>query len=582
MLNIACTLLLAGGTAPSYLDHSGYATRQLASGYTGPILRVERSSDNTQQDIGNDGGGNLDVAAMLAFVGTGATDQGYVVTWYDQSGDGNHLTLATTIADAPRIVIDGQVVNLGGYPALYAEEGTKLKSPDMEQKSMVLVMRSTDENGISNNYGADSNLTNYGISWENGNTSTTLMNSGAGTPAVRVDDVVMVNRDDVYEAIRTAEPHIMTATGYTRLAGAGGGVFTLFFYNFGSISATAFISELRLYDVDQASNITTIVSTLQGIYSGSTDPLPDTGLNWFSTATTTSSARYVVTRDEDNGEWVFIDGASPANAWRSTDGIAWTSSSIGAASIQDIKYINPTIGTIAVGRKFNGVGFDAKIYRSTGGAWSEVYSLDVSSGDGAVSVATDGTRVYVGIEHSTINTSRIVSSTDGTTWGDEVTGLNTILPRYAAYNGSRVVFITSPSTAHYTDNGGVSWSSSATSGININLIAFGEYMEGANGVFLAGDGTNLYRSTNGLGWSTVDTANAYGFAYSSTLDRWIVATEEAGQYMKYSDDGGSTWTNATTQPTQSMRDVAWAGDLNQFLVVSQTANSSGVWVSPDN
>lgn len=49
-------------------------------GYTGPCIRVRRSSDNTEQDI-NFSGGVVDTNAIASFVGSGT---GYVMTWYDQ------------------------------------------------------------------------------------------------------------------------------------------------------------------------------------------------------------------------------------------------------------------------------------------------------------------------------------------------------------------------------------------------------------------------------------------------------------------------------------------------------------------
>lgn len=80
-----------------------YALDRLLSTYTGPLIRVRRSSDNAEQDIGYDGGGALDTAALASFV---SSDSAYVVTWYDQSGGGNDLTQATT-SKQPRIVNAG-------------------------------------------------------------------------------------------------------------------------------------------------------------------------------------------------------------------------------------------------------------------------------------------------------------------------------------------------------------------------------------------------------------------------------------------------------------------------------------------
>src|SRR5690606_3733736 len=71
---------------------------------------------NTEADIGFDASGDLDTAALLAHCGAGS---GYVVTWYDQSGAGNHATNATA-AEQPRVVNAGAVEAAGrrGAPAV--------------------------------------------------------------------------------------------------------------------------------------------------------------------------------------------------------------------------------------------------------------------------------------------------------------------------------------------------------------------------------------------------------------------------------------------------------------------------------
>lgn len=90
--------------------------RKLNPGYSGPCIRVRRSTDSTEQDIGFSAG-VLDVAALLTFCGAG---NGFIRTWYDQSGNGNHCTQTTTSGSAqPQIVASGAVVTAGGYPAIY-------------------------------------------------------------------------------------------------------------------------------------------------------------------------------------------------------------------------------------------------------------------------------------------------------------------------------------------------------------------------------------------------------------------------------------------------------------------------------
>ena len=80
---------------------AAYSLRKLRSAYAGSAVRVRRSSDSTEQDIGFDGSGEFDSAAFSSFVGGGT---GFVKTWYDQSGNGRDLTQATT-ANQPAITV---------------------------------------------------------------------------------------------------------------------------------------------------------------------------------------------------------------------------------------------------------------------------------------------------------------------------------------------------------------------------------------------------------------------------------------------------------------------------------------------
>ena len=63
-----------------------------APGWSGSCVRIKRSSDSTQTDIGFTSRGCLDTAAAIAFV-AGSTLT--VETWYDQSGNGYDKTAST-------------------------------------------------------------------------------------------------------------------------------------------------------------------------------------------------------------------------------------------------------------------------------------------------------------------------------------------------------------------------------------------------------------------------------------------------------------------------------------------------------
>ena len=80
-----------------------YSVRRLTANYTGPLLRVRRSSDNAEANIPYDSVGDLDTGVLLAFVGSGS---GYVVSWFDQSDNGTDA-LQYVAALQPRVVNSG-------------------------------------------------------------------------------------------------------------------------------------------------------------------------------------------------------------------------------------------------------------------------------------------------------------------------------------------------------------------------------------------------------------------------------------------------------------------------------------------
>jgi len=93
-----------------------YSVRRLMSSYAGAAFRVRRDSDGSQADVGFTSSGDLDVAGLLAFV---AGASGYVVTWYDQSGNGINATQSVT-ALQQRIVVLGTLEIKGIRAALHS------------------------------------------------------------------------------------------------------------------------------------------------------------------------------------------------------------------------------------------------------------------------------------------------------------------------------------------------------------------------------------------------------------------------------------------------------------------------------
>jgi hypothetical protein len=95
---------------------AAYSLRKLRTAYTGSAIRVRRT-DLTESDIGFTSTGALDTTALLAFTGTGALNNGFVTTWYDQSGNGRNATQTTAI-NQPQIVSSGSVIFQNGKPSI--------------------------------------------------------------------------------------------------------------------------------------------------------------------------------------------------------------------------------------------------------------------------------------------------------------------------------------------------------------------------------------------------------------------------------------------------------------------------------
>ena len=105
------------GILDNYPNAAGaYSLRKLRGAYAGSSIRVRRT-DLTEADIGFNALGDLDTLALLNFTGTGALDNGFVTTWYDQSGNAINAT-QTTALNQPQIVSAGSVLTNGGKPCL--------------------------------------------------------------------------------------------------------------------------------------------------------------------------------------------------------------------------------------------------------------------------------------------------------------------------------------------------------------------------------------------------------------------------------------------------------------------------------
>lgn len=99
---------------------AAYSVRRLSSTYEGNCMEIRRDSDNATQNIGFSNN-VLDTSAIATFC---SGTNGYVRTWYDQSGNDKNVQ-QTTASKQPRIYYEGGVVTLNSQPALdgYVDDG---------------------------------------------------------------------------------------------------------------------------------------------------------------------------------------------------------------------------------------------------------------------------------------------------------------------------------------------------------------------------------------------------------------------------------------------------------------------------
>lgn len=182
-----------GFTLPASTLMAYSVARAVDSSYVGNLIRVRRSTDNAELDIGVDGSGNLDEAALLAHTGTGTGNHGYITTLYEQTGSTSASDFAQATASLqPEIVRDGVVQKARGKPtAVQSGTGSAHRyltvgswTPRPSNAAVFLVGSYTaagGRNSIAAHLNGD-NTSNYTAAPQSGGTSTTIANR-SGTPS---------------------------------------------------------------------------------------------------------------------------------------------------------------------------------------------------------------------------------------------------------------------------------------------------------------------------------------------------------------------------------------------------------------
>ena len=120
---------------------AAYSLRNLISTNTN-VVRVRRSSDNAEQDFSAT---EITDGTLTTF--TGAND-GFVTTWYDQSGNGRDATQTTT-SKQPKIVSSGTVITANSKPTLRFDGSDDLLSLGNQTVGISTMIQVVKRNGTS-------------------------------------------------------------------------------------------------------------------------------------------------------------------------------------------------------------------------------------------------------------------------------------------------------------------------------------------------------------------------------------------------------------------------------------------------
>ena len=230
-------------------------------------IRVRRTNDNAEQDIGFNGN-LLDASALTTFTGS---NSGEVVTVYDQSGNGVNPTQSTA-SKQPQIVNAGTIQTDGTDYGLFFDR----PNADVLVSNVVTTVNTVYTvfavvklsaalpnyvlflNGTANGYGMYTQSSNWrGF-------SRTIGDYGAGLYSTNTVLITAIYRSSTDFEIKLNGT--TTYTGTAAAINAPSGSFYLGGGDFGDFFG-GHILEFILYDTDQTSNVSAIESDIMGRYA---------------------------------------------------------------------------------------------------------------------------------------------------------------------------------------------------------------------------------------------------------------------------------------------------------------------------
>lgn len=233
-----------------------YSLRKLRSLYTGNAIRVRRSSDNAETNIGFIGNA-LDTTTLLTFCGV---SNGYITTWYDQSGNGNNL-IQTTNSNQPIVVNTGSLITRNGIPYFQASS-TQFLQFTTDIISTIYSYWMNYEKDVSGNQAillkslSSYHWLDYGLSQQVTNSNAVIISSVYNINTLYLNNTfVNATSSSIYRS------NILIGTG--SVSSSSG---STYFPSNSFRTATITLSEFVLYNSDQLTNRTGITNNINSYY----------------------------------------------------------------------------------------------------------------------------------------------------------------------------------------------------------------------------------------------------------------------------------------------------------------------------
>jgi hypothetical protein len=240
---------------------AAYSLRQLRTGNTN-VVRVRRDNDNAEQDFTAT---EVSDGTLATWVGAG--NDGFVRTWYDQSGNGRNAEQTTT-ANQPQVVSSGSLILQGSRPSLQFDD-TNDSLPiasgltGLARLDAFVVKNSTSSAHMT--FTSTDGGVNYSWIAQSGSSQAGSNQWSTASPLLYVNGVLasVSVRNDVYNALN----------GYKIETTINGGTASWVAFRIGGyVLQWAYggtMQEIVLYPSDQSSNrvaIETSINTYYAIY----------------------------------------------------------------------------------------------------------------------------------------------------------------------------------------------------------------------------------------------------------------------------------------------------------------------------